>query len=236
MSELARPADLHGLTGGRPVVVLAPHPDDESLGCGALLAAAFAGPGARVVCMTDGGASHPGSKAWPRARLAALRAGELDAAVGALGGDPACVHRLGLPDAGMPSLAPRFAEIAEGITAILAGAGARTLVAPAPTDPHCDHEATAAIARLAAARAGVRLLFYPVWSGWHDPAFRRRLPHRAEHRFPIAPARAAKARAIAAHASQHGAVVQDDPGGFTLPPAFVAGFLEGAESYFEVPA
>ena len=48
------------LLRGRPLLVLAPHPDDESLGCGALLAQAFAGAGAHVACLTDGAASHPG--------------------------------------------------------------------------------------------------------------------------------------------------------------------------------
>ncbi|WP_375257184.1 PIG-L deacetylase family protein [Citreimonas sp.] len=221
------------LTEGRPPVVLAPHPDDESLGCGAFLAAAFAGPGAHVVCMTDGAASHPGSRAWPRARLAALRASELDAAIAALGGASADVTRLDLPDAGMLRLTDRFPAIAEGVARIARRHGARVLVAPAPTDPHCDHEATAAIAVLAAAQAGLRLLFYPVWSAWHDPDYRTRLAHRAEHRFDAAPAREAKARAIAAHRSQLGQVVHDDPAGFVLPDAFVDSFRSDDEIFFE---
>lgn len=233
MADHRRQASLHDLTEGRPPVVLAPHPDDESLGCGALLAKAFAGPGARVICMTDGGASHPGSLEWPRARLAGLRARELDAAIAALGGDPACVTRLGLPDAGMAGLAHRFDEIAEAVVKIIHAAGARVLIAPAPTDPHCDHEATAEIARIAALRAGTRLLFYPVWSGWHDPSYRARLPHRIEHRFDISASREAKAAAIAAHRSQLGQVVQDDPDGFVLPESFRTQFETGDEIYFE---
>lgn len=233
MADRTRRATLHDLTEGRPPIVLAPHPDDESLGCGALLAAAFAGPGAGVVCMTDGGASHPGSLEWPRARLAELRAGELDRAIAALGGDPACVTRLGLPDAGMPELAHRFEEIAETVVRIIREAEARVLIAPAPTDPHCDHEATAEIARIAARCAEARLLFYPVWSGWHDPSYRARLVYRVEHRFDASGWRAAKAGAIAAHRSQLGQVVRDDPGGFVLPEAFLGQFESGDEVYFE---
>ncbi len=64
MSAAARLIEAPGIAAGAaPIVVLAPHPDDESLGCGALLAAAFAGKGARVVCLTDGSGSHPGSRA-----------------------------------------------------------------------------------------------------------------------------------------------------------------------------
>ncbi|WP_341212981.1 PIG-L family deacetylase [uncultured Limimaricola sp.] len=235
MSDRVRRASLHDLSEDRPIVVLAPHPDDESLGCGALLAAAFAGPGARVVCMTDGGASHRNSRDWPRARLAALRANELEAAILALGGTAGCITRLGLPDAEMLELGPRYDEIAQEIAQVAQAADARVLIAPAPTDPHCDHEATAEIAGLVAARTGMRLLFYPVWSAWHDPAYRDRLPYLVEHRFDTSAARAAKSRAIAAHRSQHGEVVTDDPDGFVLPEAFLAAFGSGDEIFFESP-
>lgn len=226
-------ASIHDLTEGAAVVVLAPHPDDESLGCGALLHAAFAGHGARVICMTDGGASHPHSAEWPRERLAELRAAELDAAVKALGGTPTCVTRLGLPDGGMSGLADRFEALAAEVARIAEEAGARVLLSPAPTDPHCDHEATAQIAEIAAKKAGLRLLYYPVWSLWHDPDFRENLSYSVEFAFDIGSARAAKAAAIAAHRSQHGQVVADDPGGFVLPEGFVKQFLDGQESYFE---
>ena len=59
--------------GREKLVVLAPHPDDETLGCGALLARAFLGAGAHIICLTDGSASHPGSRHWTPARLAAQR-------------------------------------------------------------------------------------------------------------------------------------------------------------------
>ncbi|MCP1168252.1 PIG-L deacetylase family protein [Limimaricola litoreus] len=236
MADRTRAASFEDLSEGHPPLVLAPHPDDESLGCGALLAAAFKGPGARVVCMTDGGASHPGSREWPRARLSQLRAQELDAAIVALGGEPSCITRLGLPDASMPGLSPRFEEIAQDLVALAEAAGARVLIAPAPTDPHCDHEATAEIATIAARRGGLRLLFYPVWSVWHDPDYRARLPHLVEYRFDTTAARHAKAAAIAAHRSQHGKIVQDDPEGFVLPQAFLKAFQTGDEIYFEAAA
>ena len=53
--------DVDALAAGG-VLVLAPHPDDETLGCGAALAAAVtAGYAVRVVAATDGDGSHPRS-------------------------------------------------------------------------------------------------------------------------------------------------------------------------------
>ncbi len=52
------------ITGDQPFVVLSPHPDDESLGTGGLIAAACArGQRVDVVLVTDGAGSHPKSHA-----------------------------------------------------------------------------------------------------------------------------------------------------------------------------
>ena len=54
----------------RPFVVIAPHPDDESLACGALIAdACRQGVRGKVVIVSDGAGSHPNSKAYPPERL-----------------------------------------------------------------------------------------------------------------------------------------------------------------------
>src|SRR5690606_16204888 len=48
----------------RRITVIAPHPDDESLGCGGLIAALAAdGRAVQVVFVTDGAGSHPNSAA-----------------------------------------------------------------------------------------------------------------------------------------------------------------------------
>ena len=73
----------------RPFIVVAPHPDDESLACGGLIAdACRQGLRGKVVIVSDGAGSHPNSKAYPPDRLTALREEEARRAGAELGLKP----------------------------------------------------------------------------------------------------------------------------------------------------
>src|SRR2546427_801947 len=93
------PLALDELLQGRSrIVIVAPHPDDEILGCASLLRrCAQQGLPCLVISVTDGGASHPGSTLWPPQRLACARVQESNQAL-ALLAPAAQVVRLGLPD------------------------------------------------------------------------------------------------------------------------------------------
>jgi len=217
------------LLRGQRLMVLAPHPDDESLGCGALLTHAFSGPGAHVVCLTDGSASHPGSRTWPPDRLAALRQTELVTALEALGGTRDDLTWLGARDAALRSDPAQYAALAT----LARTGGFGLLLAPSPLDPHCDHLAGAEIARwLKTQVPHLRLGFYPIWSRWHGGGVAQQPARTSAVRLPSGFATERKSAAIAAHRSQAGLVVQDAPDGFEMPPGFAEFFETQDEVYF----
>ncbi|WP_288434321.1 PIG-L deacetylase family protein [uncultured Deinococcus sp.] len=225
---LSQPLDPLALPG--PVWVAAPHPDDEALGCGALLAAlTAAGREVWALLLTDGGFSHPGSREFPRSRLAAEREREWRAGLAELGVLPGRTRALGLPDGALARCDP--AEVGRLARAAFAAAPPATLLLPWRRDPHPDHRA--AWGPLTAACAGARVLGYAVWlaergagTDWPAPAEARAWS------LEVGGHHAAKARAVAAHATQLGRVT-DDPGGFTLAPEMVRRALAGPELYFE---
>src|SRR6202167_1978892 len=97
-------ADIHTILGGERPLILAPHADDETLGCGALIAACCErGQPPVVVILTDGAASHPGSKQYPPERLRQLRAEEARQAVAALGLASENLLFFDYPDTALPS-------------------------------------------------------------------------------------------------------------------------------------
>jgi len=217
------------LLRGQRLLVLSPHPDDESLGCGALLTDAFNGPGAHVVCLTDGSASHPGSRAWPPERIAVLRQAELVTAIEYLGGTGDDLTWFGATDA---ALHPEHASLAS-LTTLARTGGFGLLLAPSPLDPHCDHVAGAEIGIwLKAQVPHLRLGFYPIWSRWHGGGIAPQPVGTFSVRLPSGPATDQKSTAIAAHRSQAGLVVTDAPDGFEMPQGFADFFARQDEVYF----
>ena len=214
-----------------PFVVLAPHPDDESLGCGGLIAlAAEAGIEVHVAVLTDGAGSHPNSKRFPPPELARLRACEVREAAALLGVAPERLHPLGAHDTRAPHDGPEFARLAETLSDLLRATGARTLFTTWRHDPHGDHVAAHAIARRAATRGGARLRCYPVW-GW--TLDEQEIEFATGVRLDVTSALAKKRAAIAAHRSQTTDLIGDDPHGFRLNDAFIGMFLESFEVFLD---
>lgn len=154
------PLDLSECPG---LVVVAAHPDDETLGLGATIAQLMAsGVDVQVVSVSDGGAAQPGATPSEQTRLAATRKDELRKATSILG-VPAPVS-LGLPDG---QLTDHENRLADDLAWILDIPETRPWCAVTwRGDGHPDHEAVGRAAATACARTGATLLEYPIWM-WH---------------------------------------------------------------------
>ncbi len=155
---------LDPLEIGQPhrVVVVAPHPDDEVFGAGGLIRRlVLRGAAVRVLAVTDGEASHPGS---PRG-MGARRHAESLAALRRLGAGSAMVASAGLPDG-------HVGKHLEELGAVLSDQlrGADLVLAPWRSDGHPDHDTCGAATTRATKEIGVRQLDYLVWAWhWADP-------------------------------------------------------------------
>ena len=221
LDELCPTADL---------LVLVPHPDDETLGCGlALAAASAAGRRVLLVLLTDGEGSHPGSASHPPAALRTLRRAELDAAVAALcpGAAPRVV-RLGLPD-GSSTPADALARLGEVRGLMTGGPGAWTVWTTWAGDPHCDHGAAAALAEALEPEAAA-VWSYAVW-GRFGPARASTAGLRRFTGGPGGPLLPRKRAAAAAHRSQLTPLIDDDPDAFLMPAALTEHFVEAPELF-----
>lgn len=145
------------------IVVVAAHPDDETLGFGATAAMlAELGVRVQVVSATDGGASHSTHSLFQRHQLEQTRRSELHRAVGILG-LPTPV-RLELPDGELVTHQDRLTDL---LAEILATRPPGTWCAATwRGDGHPDHEAVGRAAVAATRRTGAVLIEYPVWM-WH---------------------------------------------------------------------
>ena len=140
-------------------MVIAPHPDDESLGCSILLQRAVAtGAAIRVIYATNGEANP-----WPqrvlerkwrinssdRARWGVLRQSEALAALKVLGLEAECAQFLGLPDQGLTNLLRKnCSAIVQQFVAMIIEWSPTHLLIPSTFDTHPDHNALAVILQL----------------------------------------------------------------------------------------
>jgi LmbE family N-acetylglucosaminyl deacetylase len=163
MPRLAKPLGEEELR--HSAMVFAPHPDDETLGCGGtILQKRRAGAAPRLVFMTDGAASHP--RLSSRAEMRVTRRSEALEAVAVLGLEPAQVSWLDFPDG---ALGQWRAEAVTRVSTLLQLHRPEQLFLPYARSEHGDHVATHSIVHEAVGRAGLRatLLEYPIWSWRH---------------------------------------------------------------------
>jgi LmbE family N-acetylglucosaminyl deacetylase len=152
------------------VLIVAPHPDDESLGCGRLIASLCQqGRRVDVVWLTDGEASHPDFPGGP-AQLANLRRREAHAAARILGVSELHLHHLGAPDGQLSHLSNDQRTALVGQISHLVGAlRPSTVFVTSGLDGSTEHAAAHALVRAAFAGATPQpqLSTYLVWAHWN---------------------------------------------------------------------
>jgi LmbE family N-acetylglucosaminyl deacetylase len=220
--------------GTAPILILAPHPDDESLGCGGLIAEACCqGQPPIVVILTDGTKSHPNSRSHPPARLRALREHETREAVANLGLPPERLVFMQYIDTQAPHEGEALYKAAERVAALCSENGCSILATSWRHDPHCDHEAASIIAAHACGLSHARFLAYPIWGWTLNPDLQIDEPPVNGFQLDVGIHLAAKRAAIRAHRSQYAGIITDDPQGFQMPEHFMELFLTPTEIYLE---
>ena len=221
-----------------PILVVAPHPDDETLGCGGAIAALRAlGLSLSILVISDGTRSHPNSVAYPASKLKALRVAETRSAMHLLGMHRDQVTFFEVLDGSIPFPGEvGFDPVLERCRHYLAALTPAIVFLPWRADPHPDHRATWHLINRALIKCGLmpRLLEYPIWD-W-DKAQRQpsedalaMIPWRLD----ISDTVQLKQKAIAAYRSQITNLIDDDPQGFRLSPHMIANFSQPWELYFE---
>jgi N-acetylglucosamine malate deacetylase 1 len=208
-----------------PTIVFAPHQDDETLGCGGLIALKRSlGVPVQVVFLSNGDAFTGTADA----QLAQLRRAEATQALASLGVAPEQIVFWDYPDGQLRRLgAAQQAALLAQLTTLLAIETPLEIYVPHAIDQHDDHEATHDLVKQAIGQTGRphHLYQYPIWMFWKAPLFWRLKPRhlRGWQRLNIQAVMPQKQAAIAAHASQIP----------TLPTGFLDRFRRPEELFYQ---
>jgi LmbE family N-acetylglucosaminyl deacetylase len=154
------------------ILVFAPHPDDETLGCGGTVSRLAASQKhINIIFVTDGGASHPEHPLLSSTDIIAIRKDEARAATGKLGVEWSCVTFIGARDGELASNPPRDSEaIVLTISRHLTRIAPDAVFLTCRRDGSTDHDATFVLVQeaLKRARLAPRIFEYPIWA-WRNP-------------------------------------------------------------------
>jgi LmbE family N-acetylglucosaminyl deacetylase len=139
-----------------PVVIVSPHPDDETLGAGGFIASQRSrGIDVAVIAVTDGENAYSN-----RPELGNLRKVEQENALECLGVPKQKILRFGLPDSSVES---QHSELTERLSCLVSAD--TYLIAPWKGDFHPDHQACGRAAEAVARQSGATLVSYFFWTG-----------------------------------------------------------------------
>jgi LmbE family N-acetylglucosaminyl deacetylase len=221
------------------ILVFAPHPDDETLGCGGLIAAKRSQQiPVHVVVITDGQGSHPFVDGFSSSEIATIRKQEAIAALDKLGVESNQVFFLDQPDGTLNRLPEtQYQALIQQICQLLINLNPQEVYVTHAKDCHTDHEATFAAVQVAIAQTGinVQLFQYPIWLLWDGLLGKHYQPADlvGAYRLDISSVLPQKQQALQAYASQIKPLVTGSNS--ALPPDFLRQALLPYELYFRAP-
>lgn len=220
----------------KSALIVAPHPDDETFGCGGLIALKLAaGVAVRIVLLTDGEAVD-NAAGEEKSHIAKCRKIEFIKACEELGLDVGTsLIWLHLPDGKIPHPGqPGFSEAVKLLSAEIEAIVPSEIYCPHLQDVVHDHVAAARMT-LAARRISGRVFsvfYYPIWI-WYlsSMGLGKRLDLRDAWRLDISSVLAVKHRALAAYLDAP-VSANGTPYCGSLPWAFIWSLRRPAEYFF----
>jgi N-acetylglucosamine malate deacetylase 1 len=220
--------------GDGVTMVFAPHQDDETLGCGGLIARKrHEGLTVHVVFITDGRSSHPGHPRFTPADMTLLRHGEALKALAVLGVDSSTIHFLDEHDGELDHLDPqRRMALVEKLAALINGIKPDEIFLSCQQDGSDEHSAAFASVSDAILRSRHQPVVwqYPIWAWW-KPLFLLENLLFADwiQRLPLEDFQILKARALACYQTQ---IRPTPPWSDCVIPPELQTIHEFAEEYF----
>jgi LmbE family N-acetylglucosaminyl deacetylase len=144
----------------RSCLVVAPHPDDETFGCGATIARKRAhGVDVHVVIVADGRQS-PRPDGMSETGIIELRRAECTTALQSLGVEASAVVHLDFEDG---ALSARTADISDALADQIRRTAPSQVLVTSTKDRHPDHSAVGRALRATTRDASIELFEYAIW-------------------------------------------------------------------------
>lgn len=222
------------VTGFGKTLIVAPHADDESLGCGGLISLLRKyHQSVYILLLSDGTLSHPNSKEYPAQKLRDLREQELINAASKLGVDAENIIFCRYKDRSVPNQSDAyFANAVDSISKMLDILKPESIFVPWRRDPHPDHRAAFQLLKEANNSAG-KIYEYAIWL--EELGESGDFPTDEEataFRLDISSVMQNKQDAVSCHISQISDLISDDPEGFKLSEEMLGKFKKPYETFF----